>query len=246
MNKIPEINITTNKNLDTKTIAELAEMNDKFMEIHFKDYRKDQNLTNYIINKYLAEKNNLSSKIRELENKLNILEEACKIISEIMGDKWEKINKINVFIGFCPIIPRFLDTKSFILPYELNVNIKIHFSVHEIIHFLYFQKWAKIYKKDSIETFESPHQNWILSEIIAPVIMRDGRIFDLIKTESNLYPEWKKIDDQYKYFDEFLSLYYKTSDFEDFLIEAKKKYYEIDNKINLTSLLTSRDSQHMG
>lgn len=161
-------------------------------------------------------------------------------IAEVMGEPWEPIREIKVFVGACPISPRFLDIHGFLLPYHFTMSEQTNIFAHEMIHFLYFKKLAKLFPNVSHESYEYPSPTWVLSEILAVVIGNNTDICKLADTEFELYPTWRdfKVNGQ-AILEIFNDIYRSTRSFDDFLIEANNKYSELDNRYQITQSLVS-------
>ncbi len=48
-------------------------------------------------------------------------------------------------------------------------------SIHEIIHFIWFHVWNRLWQ-DSYAEYERPSLKWILSEMVVESVMRDERL----------------------------------------------------------------------
>jgi len=158
------------------------------------------------------------------------------ILSEIIQIDWPKNRKmIKAMISVNPICPRFLNDWSFSIFYNYKkISHAIEVIMHELCHFLYFEKWKKLYPKTDSKKFESPYLEWHLSEILAPIILNDPRIQKLLKRKADFYIEHKRIKigsrTVPKYFND---LYKKNSidkNFDEFL---KKSYNTIKNNRKL-------------
>lgn len=152
-----------------------------------------------------------------------IEEEVFKILSEIIQTDWSK-KHITAFISINPIYPRFINNWSFcVSPDNKHSNIII---THEISHFLYFKKFKEVFPRIKKDKYESPNKEWILSEIITPIILNDSRLGKVLgKNKSGFYDEHKMlklngklvikiIEDLYK---EFVI---KNKDFTGFLVRG--------------------------
>ncbi len=69
---------------------------------------------------------------------------------------------------------------------------------HEISHFLYFKKFKDVSPNIKKGNYESPHKEWILSEIVTPIILNDPRMIKIIGSPEGFYKEHRelKIDGQ--------------------------------------------------
>lgn len=152
-----------------------------------------------------------------------------KLLSEIMLTDWPKNRKvIKAKISICPICPRFLHDWSFNLFYNFKIKEMIEVIMHECCHFLYFKKWKEMYPKVSRKTFNHPHIEWHLSELVAPIILNDKRVQELLKQRAHFYNKYSKIRINKKTAPEFFTKIYnknidKENGFELFLRQAYKE-----------------------
>lgn len=93
----------------------------------------------------------------DLENKLHI--------------KWPENTKIICRVGLLPVCPRDIEGRTFDINYGIDKDKLIAVGIHELCHFLYFEKWKEIYPNYNSEEFDTPHIAWYLSEaMIDPLI----------------------------------------------------------------------------
>lgn len=81
--------------------------------------------------------------------------------------------RCNVSIN--PIEPRFLQEHCFDIFYLNSAKGAIGESIHEIIHFVWFYVWNRLFG-DDYDGYESPSLKWILSEMVVEPIMKDKRL----------------------------------------------------------------------
>jgi len=106
------------------------------------------------------------------------------------------ITEIIANVSINPICPRYLDSWSFNVFYKFPFDLMKGTCIHEIIHFIYFQKWLEIFPGSDKKTFDAPYSEWKLSEILAPSIMNNNKIIqDFVKSDrlSDVYPDWQSI-----------------------------------------------------
>ncbi len=162
--------------LKTKT----ARMN--FLKEYVLGFRKE--------NKELIKNN----KVKYRQEWQKIEKDFLTTLAEILEIDWpENKRTITAMVSLNPICPRFLNNWSFSLSYSKNLADLREVIMHEICHFLYFEKWKKLYPKMSTKKFEAPHIEWHLSEIVAPIILNDERIQPLLKQKAGFYDEHRKI-----------------------------------------------------
>lgn len=189
-------------------------------------------LKNYIVefkkeNQNLIEKN----KIKYQKSWKGIEKEFFIALSEILETKWPQNRKvIKAMMSINPICPRFLDSWSFSIFYNYKkINDAMEVIMHECCHFLYFEKWKKVFPKTDTKKFEAPYLEWHLSEILAPIILNDPRVQKLSKHKADFYEEHQKLKIKNKPTPEYFSNLYnnnitKNKSFTDFL---RKTYKEI-------------------
>lgn len=185
----------------------------KFLRNYTIQFKKD--------NQKLIEKN----KIKYQREWQKIEKDFFILLSEIMQIDWPKNRKIiKSMISVNPICPRFLNNWSFSIFYNYKkMSHAMEVIMHESCHFLYFEKWKKLYPKVNNKKFESPHIEWHLSELIAPIILNDQRIKKILKQKAVFYEEHKKIKINNKTAPEyFTELYNKSKNFEQFLDKSYK------------------------
>jgi hypothetical protein len=68
--------------------------------------------------------------------------------------------------------------------------------LHEIFHFIWFEKWKEVFPKYDKGEFEFPHLIWKLSEMVPLAVLSDIRIQKIFKHKPYAYSEWrsKQID----------------------------------------------------
>lgn len=82
-------------------------------------------------------------------------------------------------ITFNPICPRFLSTRTFDVFYKNSERGALGVSLHELIHFVWFDVWQKHFD-DCADEYETPHLKWVFSEMVVDPIMRhDRRLKDI-------------------------------------------------------------------
>jgi hypothetical protein len=186
------------------------------------------------LKKYIIEFRKENKKLIK-ENKTKYQKEWRKIekdffiaLSKILQIDWPQKKTIRAMISINPICPRFLNDWSFSIFYNYKkTSHAMEVIMHECCHFLYFEKWKKIYPQMSLKKFESPHIEWHLSEIIAPIILNDIRVQKLLKQKAAFYIEHKriKIEDKIapRYFTDLYNKSIKKNNFEKFL----EKSYQV-------------------
>jgi hypothetical protein len=154
-----------------------------------------------------------------------IEQKAFLALSEIHNTDWPKDQKrIKAMISINPICPRFLNDWSFTIPINDTTAHAMEVILHESCHFLYFKKWKELFPKANPKTFEAPHAEWLLSELVAPVILNDPALQDVLKQKAKFYPEHRKLKIQNVTAPVFITrMYCKRKNFDQFLRNAYKE-----------------------
>lgn len=116
-------------------------------------------------------------------------------ISSIMEIPYPTKRKtVCAYVGLNPICPRFLHDWSFSIYFNETKPSRIREIIaHEICHFLWFEKWKRVFPKSDPKTFEAPHDIWLFSELAAPIILIDARIRPLIGQKASFYAEHRRL-----------------------------------------------------
>ena len=97
-------------------------------------------------------------------------------LSEAFGVDCETLfNDLRCNVSMNPISPRFLEERCFDTFYLNSERGAIGVGIHEIIHFVWFYVWNRLFG-DRYEEYERPSLKWILSEMIVESVMRDERL----------------------------------------------------------------------
>ena len=84
-------------------------------------------------------------------------------------------NDIQCNVSLNPVEPRFLKERRYDTFYLNSERGAIGGGIHEIIHFVWFYVWNRLFG-DSYDEYERPSLKWILSEMVVESVMRDERL----------------------------------------------------------------------
>ncbi len=97
-------------------------------------------------------------------------------LSDAFGlDCADSFNDLTCRVSLAPYEPRFLRERTFDTFYLNSPRGAVGSALHEIIHFVWFSVWHKLFQDDYGE-YETPALKWILSEMVVEPIMRDPRL----------------------------------------------------------------------
>ena len=80
------------------------------------------------------------------------------------------LNDMTANITLNPVCPRFLVSHSFDIFYLNSPAGALGLSLHEIVHFLWFQIWQKLFLDNPAE-YESPNLKWVFSEMVVDLFL---------------------------------------------------------------------------
>ena len=208
--------------------------NDKILKNHPKlktrlSHVFDMNKRKKIIEKYFFEEHR--KKIKTMKEKAQILNKYWDKISEdffislsnIMGIYFPKeINRIVANITLNPICPRDISKYQFDLYYGYKIDQSMAIIMHEIFHFLYFEKCEKVFwEKRKIKCDKNLFLH--LSEIVPRVILNTSKFQKIIEYDHKTYPEYLRIKINNRRIDSCIEkILKKSNNFEEFLINADK------------------------
>lgn len=227
--------ITKNKKLDYDIIGQFLENKSQVILDSWPGLVRAEDIPKYVDEDY---NDDMEKLIKDLRTEIPWLTDITEAISNVIGEPWQPIDNIYIYVGACPIAPRFLDINAFLLPYYYPIPTQINTATHELIHFLYFKKWAKLFPEQKPENFESPDPVWVLSEILVAVIGNDPRIQRLEVGTFDVYPNWSGfMIGEDKIMAPYEKIYAENTDFDTFLRKSWNKFQELDDKFQITATL---------
>ncbi|MEK6855765.1 MAG: hypothetical protein AABX66_01255 [Nanoarchaeota archaeon] len=143
-------------------------------------------------------------------------------LSKVVEKEWtEDCKEMKAWISLNPICPRFLEQRAFDVYWKLSNNEMKETCLHEILHFIWFEKWKEVFPNYNEREFESPHLIWKLSEIVPFAVLGDKRVQKVFKHIPSVYPEWtsKKIEGKLL-LECIQEIYDQRNSFEEFLIKS--------------------------
>lgn len=103
-------------------------------------------------------------------------EQITQALSDAFGiDCADEFRDIRCNVSMNPIEPRYLKERSYDTFYRNSESGAIGEGIHEIIHFVWFHVWNRLFG-DSYDEYERPSLKWILSEMVVESVMRDERL----------------------------------------------------------------------
>ena len=193
---------------DTDNILSVKE-GTLFLYPELKRLTKEDNIKDIIqdrYNNFIKENNNLREEYTTIWNEYN--DKYMLEISNYLNIKWPKEYKeISVGIGLIPVCPRYIKEKAFDI-HKKNKEDLIDTCMHELCHFLFFEKCKEIYPNWKYEDFDSPSLLWYLSEIIIDPILNSDGIQKIYKHKFKCYDIFYNVEiDNINLLDKITSIY---------------------------------------
>jgi hypothetical protein len=199
----------------------------KYLYQMYPDLKETTDLKETLEKIYLEQEEKINKKIEIIKKEWNKKgNKFMKIVSEIIGTEWLD-KEIGCFVSISEMGPRFLDDNDFFVFYNYDLDKTMRHVCHEIIHFIYFKKFKELFPNVDKCKYESPYPEWLLSEVIDPILLNDSRLKDFVKNKQKGYREFDNIYvEKEKIMDYFSTMYddYKNqgNSFEKFLKDAYK------------------------
>ena len=136
---------------------------------------------NYIERTMRAEYTELEDTINEkaslyTQHWLDCKPQITAALSDAFGaDCANLFNDIRCNLSLNPIEPRFLKERCYDTFYLNSERGAIGGGIHEIIHFVWFYVWNRLFG-DSYDEYERPSLKWIISEMVVDSVMKEERL----------------------------------------------------------------------
>ncbi len=144
------------------------------LEGKIKDHMSDEDIYMILLKEVKPILINLAKNKQDIKRYQDIWDKigdsVFKDLENTLDIKW-KNKEIFARVGMLPVAPRDVFSWTFDLNYDLSQDNLIATCIHELCHFLYFEKWKELYPDYKEEEFDNPHIVWYLSEaMIDPLI----------------------------------------------------------------------------
>ena len=117
------------------------------------------------------------------------------VLEKYLDIKWINDKKeIDAFVGFIPIFPRDIDNYSFSLSTGIVDKDIIDTCAHEILHFLWFDKWMSLFPNTKREELNSPYLVWEYSEMVVDLILNSIEFNKLFNFNFKSYDYFYKLE----------------------------------------------------
>jgi len=155
-------------------------------------------------------------------------------LAEVTEKKWPKdCKEMKAWVSLNPICPRFLDERAFDVYWRKSPGEMKETCLHEILHFIWFEKWKEVFPIPIQRGFEAPHLVWKLSEMVPWTVLNDERIQKIFRHTPSVYEEWKfKQIEGKPLLEHIQGIYNQRKSFADFIKLSWKFVQKHEKEIN--------------
>jgi hypothetical protein len=220
---IPKFVVKLDRELDQQCFIYFFEEKNPMIFEFYPNLKKVADIKQAIKDNYGNRKNEILKTKHYIEKQIPVLDKIATELSKIIECSWDDIDKITIIPSVCPVCPRFIDTNSFLVAYYFNPKSIIRICAHEMSHFLYFKKLKQVFPNQKIDT-EYPSKDWLLSEIITPILINQRNLQKYINQKDEFYsPESNRHLSEQKI---IKNLFIKSKGFTDFI---KSSYQSVES-----------------
>ena len=197
---------------DIKNIKKRNEISKEFFENYIKNHKKE-----------------FEKKVVDFQEEWDRTNDLfMNALSDILEINWPSKNKIFIaYVSPNPICPRDILKRNFDVYIGQTLYEMKRTAFHEILHFLWFEKWKKIFPKTSEKHFDAPYLEWELSEMVPITILNDKTIQEIFSHKPSVYDEYNKAKIKGKPLLNYIKKFYNRKiSIEDFM----KKSWNFVNK----------------
>lgn len=185
MAKYPDINFEISEDKDKRVCIEHSE------GLRLK-IRGNANIVKYVESIYKLRLKDIQASKQLLQTEWNkVHSEVMKRLEEIINIEWPD-KSITGFMTINRICPRDLDNWWFFVDVFENIEAQKGICLHEITHFLFFEKWKQVFKNFDERDFNKPGLAWNLSEILVEPINEDPVLKKLVPNTAKAYERYYK------------------------------------------------------
>jgi hypothetical protein len=118
----------------------------------------------------------------------------CYFLPELLQlfeiDWLESEPYITCYLGCCPVFPRKVVTKELWINYSTILDKALAGVIHEIDHFVLFNKWKSIHSNELVSEPEHPEVLWFLEEIAVEPTLNEPTIKKLLSYPQKAYSQF--------------------------------------------------------
>lgn len=179
----------------------------------------------------------IEEKITYLQNYFGEINDALlAALTDVHETNWPAgCHEIACYVGYIPRCPRNVMTKKLWVSCSMDGEEIIKASLHEMAHFMFYEKWKDIYGPVLPKDLGRPSPRWYLEEMVVDPLLSDDRIKKIVPLEHRAYPQfYSETIDGIPIMDHIKNFYANRKSMEKFIKNAyrfvKKNIAEIITK----------------
>ncbi|SHO47067.1 hypothetical protein [Anaerocolumna xylanovorans] len=163
--------------------------------------------------KYKSERTEMLEKAGEIQDKLNkVIAPALPVLFQEFNLSWKKeAGDIICYLGLYSFFPRKVMTKEFWIHYLTKEENIYKAAMHEINHFVLFEKWKSMHGYEKEREPEHPEPLWFLEEMIVDPTLNTKGLQELVPYPQRAYEQFYTAVIQERTPQECIQSYYKES-----------------------------------
>lgn len=178
---------------------------------------------------FIERKEDIDSKIDQMQESFDLIQK--QLLTNLIDSfemQWPKEQEyIICYIGCISSFPRNVMTKEFFISYEKDIDMLIMASIHEINHFVLFEKWKQMHGYDKEIEPMYPDTLWFLEEMAVDPTLNIPAIQSVAPYPQKAYEQfYERMIDGVSAEDHIINIYENRISMEDFLNTA----YDFINK----------------
>ncbi|MDO4300457.1 MAG: hypothetical protein Q4D26_03575 [Clostridia bacterium] len=183
-------------------------------------------------NEYLNMEQTINNKLCNITRKWNeVSKDIFNILENIFKYRLDQNRKIIGEFTINAVCPRYLDSWKFDINFRKNDEEIILACIHEIIHFIWFEKWSDVFPYYGKYEYNAPYLPWLFSEIAVDALLKETDLYKYCITDKPAYKHFYNIYINDKNMMEYFRELFRQGSIEDFMINGIKFIQENKNII---------------
>ena len=113
------------------------------------------------------------------------------VLADVHETEWPAgCRQITCYVGYIPRCPRNVETKKFWVSCSMENTKIVTASVHEMGHFMFYEKWKEIYGAVLPKDLGRPSPRWYLEEMVVDPLLNEAGIRSVVPLEQKAYPRF--------------------------------------------------------